>query len=70
MIAMTENGVIPDPDNMNSDGIRWLFFNTWCREFIVDRSGDISEEYTEKTMLRKVYSHPDIVTLEDLPKFD
>lgn len=70
MIAMTENGVIPDPDNMNSDGIRWLFFNTWCREFIVDRSGDISEEYTEKTMLRKAYSHPDIVTLEDLPKFD
>ncbi len=71
VVALTENGVIPDPDLLQSDNVYWSWFNTWCREFIVDSdSGEIVETYTSKDMLKKVMTHDIIITLDELPKFD
>lgn len=70
IVALTENGVIPDIDLIERDNVYWSWFNTWCREFIVDGSGNISEEYTEKSMLQKVYNSDKVITLDELPDFD
>jgi mannan endo-1,4-beta-mannosidase len=29
IIAYTENGTMPDPDRLISDGAKWSFFMTW-----------------------------------------
>ena len=67
IIAYTENGVIPDPDLMIRDNIMWSYFTTWNGEFVINGLGRYSEEYTEKDMLQKVYSHKRVLTLDDLP---
>jgi hypothetical protein len=32
-IALNENGPIPDPDQLQSTGTKWLYFNTWTAPF-------------------------------------
>lgn len=69
-VALTENGVVPDPDLLDRDNTHWLWFNTWCREYVVDSNGEYSESYTEAEMLKKVYSHDSIITRDELPNFN
>lgn len=72
MIAMTENGVIPDPDTM-TDAKRWLYFMTWENEFTVAANSSViikySPEYTDEEMLNKVYNSDKVITLDELPDF-
>lgn len=67
MIVLSENGILPDPDLLIEDQVMWGYFTTWNGEFVVDEAGEYSEEYTSKEMLRKVYLHESVLTLEDLP---
>jgi mannan endo-1,4-beta-mannosidase len=68
IITLSEAGVVPDPDKMYSDRICWSWFATWNREFVIDvNSRKYSEEYTEKALLKKVYNHEKILTLDELP---
>lgn len=59
LIAMAENGPIPDPDLMIEYGAHWSWFSTW--------NGDILKEHNDVEHLHKVYNHPYVITLEDLP---
>ncbi len=59
MIAMTENGSIPDAGLMAQLEARWLWFCTWPGAFIED-------EWNPAESLRATYTHPDIVTLARL----
>lgn len=68
-VALTENGVVPDPDELDADNTRWLWFNTWCREFVVDKEGNYDETYTEAEIVKKMYASENVITLEKLPKF-
>jgi len=69
MIVMSENGCLFDPDLAERDGAWWGFFCTWQREFV--RKGEIgttySEQYTEKSMVEKVYGDERIITRSELP---
>lgn len=65
-IAMSENGCLFDPDLAIRDGARWAWFCTWGGEFVVD-GATLSERYTEKSMLEKVYNHESIITLDEVP---
>lgn len=69
MIVLSENGCLFDPDLALRDGAMWGFFATWGGEFVLKNSGlnAYSEQYTEEEMLKKVYHHPNVLTLEDLP---
>lgn len=68
MIALTENGPIPDPDILLEKEIAWLWFCTWCESTIIDRDGkNYSQEFTEGCMLRKVYNHEYVITRDELP---
>lgn len=69
MIVLSENGCVPDPDLINRDGAMWGFFCTWGGEFVAKDSSiyALSEQYTEKTMLKKVYDSELVITLDELP---
>lgn len=69
MVVLSENGCLFDPDLAIRDGAMWGFFATWSGEFVLRSSNlnVLSEKYTEAEMVKKVYSHEAVVTLEDLP---
>ena len=66
-VALTENGVVPDSALMERDNTHWLWFNTWCREFVVDSAGNYIGTYTEKELLKKVYESESVITRDELP---
>ena len=59
LIALGENGPVPDPDLMAKEKAGWLFFTTW--------TGSILFEKTTAEQLRKFYNHPYFLNLGDLP---
>lgn len=67
MIALTENGVVFDIDNVIAAGTKWAWFNTWNKEFIT-KNGVFSDEYTEAHILKKTYQSEYVITLDELPK--
>ncbi|TAH69558.1 MAG: beta-mannosidase [Anaerolineaceae bacterium] len=66
---LTENGCLFDPDLAIRDGAMWGSWCTWGGEFVAKDIGihTLSEQYTEADMLIKVYSHENVLNLEDLP---
>lgn len=69
MVCLSENGTMFDPDLAIRDDAMWSFFCTWCGEFITKSKtlNRISEQYTEAQMVDKVYSHENVLTLDELP---
>lgn len=68
IIAMTENGCLFDPDLAFKENARWAWFGTWSGEFVINNNTKAySEQYTEKHMLKKVYSHERVLSLIDIP---
>ncbi|HEY4417390.1 MAG TPA: glycosyl hydrolase [Verrucomicrobiae bacterium] len=59
LIALGENGPIPDPVLMVKKHAGWLFFTTW--------SGSILFEKTTPEQLREYYNSPYVLNLSDLP---
>lgn len=66
IIALTENGVMPDPELIQRDRAVWSFFCTWSGEFIHELYR-ASENSTEFYMWEKVYQSEDTLSLDDLP---
>ncbi len=60
LIAMAEAGSIPDPDLIALTKSHWAWFNSWNSNVRDQNSDD---------HLRKLYSHPNVITLDELPKF-
>lgn len=68
MIALTENGPVPDPDLILEKKLKWLWFCTWSETPVVNKERtQYSEEFTEEWMLKKVYEHEYVITKEELP---
>ena len=69
IIALTENGCIPDTDLLVRDGVMWAWWCTWEGEFVLKTKGfnAYSDRYTEKAMVRKVYQHERVITRKNLP---
>jgi mannan endo-1,4-beta-mannosidase len=70
IIALSENGPLPDPDHLVRDGVPWAWCCTWYGDFIWKKELDrtiYSEDYTEAFLLNKLYNHPFTVTKEELP---
>lgn len=56
IVAMTENGPIPDPDDCLDLDTPWSFFMSW---------GDMVASQNETSHLIKVFSNPRVITLEN-----
>ncbi|MFC5528744.1 glycosyl hydrolase [Cohnella yongneupensis] len=70
IVALSENGPLPDPDQLIRDGVPWAWCCTWYGDFIWKKEQDrevYTEHYTEAHMLNKLYQHPFTVTKEELP---
>ena len=69
MVYLTENGCLFDPELARRDGAMWGMWCTWSGEFVARDTSlfRLSEQYTEESMLKKVYEDEDVITLEDLP---
>lgn len=60
LVALTENGPIPDPDLLEQYGAHWSWFCTWTGEFIEDGNHN-SEEH-----IKYVLNHERVITLDEL----
>ncbi len=69
MVVMSENGCLFDPDQALRDGAMWGFFCTWSGEFVVKNTSIValSEQYTEESMIQKVYASDLVITRSELP---
>lgn len=69
MVVLSENGTLIDPDLAVRDGAMWGFFATWSGEFVIvdPKLNRLSEQYTEESMVKKVYDHEAVITLDELP---
>jgi mannan endo-1,4-beta-mannosidase len=78
MVALTENGAIPNPDNCFTDGASWLWFCTWNdsrtnQQMITDGTQNnegnflAGEYHNTDAHKQHVYTHPKVVTLDKLP---
>ena len=65
--ALTENGCIFDIDSAVSINALWGWFMTWGGEFTANGSS-YSEAYTEKSVIKKMYSSKYSLTLGNLPE--
>jgi hypothetical protein len=59
--ALTENGKIPDPTQLQAKGVHWSYFVTWCREFVLD--GNINAP----AKIAEFHKHPFVINRCDLP---
>lgn len=70
MVALTETGVVPDPDQLKKTRSKWLWFMVWSEGFVLKgEQPKYSEEYTEVGMLKMVYHHDYVITRDELPRF-
>ncbi len=71
IVYLSENGCLFDPELARRDGAMWGMWCTWQGEFVAKNIAihTLSEQYTEESMLQKVYEDEDVLTLEDLPDF-
>lgn len=70
MAALSENGVMMDPDMMVRDNTYWLYFAVWYGDFLLNSTGQVGDTYTESTMVNKVYNSDAVITLDELPDFE
>lgn len=68
IVALTENGCLFDIDDAVASNTRWAWFATWNGGFVVN-GANYSERYTEKEILKKVYTSEYVITLDELPDF-
>ncbi len=57
LVALTESGILPDPDKIRVDDVWWIWFSVWSGHFIWE---------TDPNYLSDVYHDPDIITLDEL----
>ncbi|MGA9655834.1 MAG: glycosyl hydrolase, partial [Polyangia bacterium] len=62
MVALHECGTIPDPDQLQSTGTKWLFFNVWASPYF-------NAPYNTTAHLQEVYSNTYVITRDKLPSF-
>jgi mannan endo-1,4-beta-mannosidase len=68
ILALTENGCLFDPDLAFRDNAVWSYFGTWEGEFVtLNKTYTLNEKYTEKEIVKKVYTHEKVITLDELP---
>lgn len=60
LIALSENGIVMDPELCFRDNARWLFWGTWSGEYA-------SGIYTSDEMLYRAYNSEYTLTLDELP---
>lgn len=64
IIALSENGTIPDPEKLFREGAAWSWFSTWSGGFITDGVMNTSGH------INQVFSHDYVITLDEIDDLD
>jgi Beta-mannanase len=67
LVAMSENGTLPDVDAIAEKRLPWSWFCTWNGEFAIDKAQKYSGEYTDSGALKRFYDNPYLVSRGGLP---
>lgn len=70
MVALTECGAIPDPDEMQRDDVYWLYFMVWNDTEAKGRDKSNFWEggyWNDDDFKKKVYGSEFVITLDELP---
>lgn len=62
LLAMSENGPIPDPEKMYAQEAHWLYFCTWVGDHIKNN------KYNPTDHIDEVFNHENITTLDEFNK--
>lgn len=57
LVALSESGIVPDPNKIRAEGVWWSWFSVWNGHFIRD---------TDPVFLSRVYGDEDVITLDEL----
>jgi mannan endo-1,4-beta-mannosidase len=60
LIALTECGVIPDPNQMLSQGVNWAWWVTWNGDFITGGS------HNSRSFLQSTFGASSVLTLDEI----
>lgn len=61
MIALSECGSFPDPDNLKKDGAAWSWFMPWYGGYVRDA------KYNSLALWQKTMAHEYVITLDEMP---
>jgi len=61
LITLSENGPVPDPDNLVTDKANWSWFMTWYGDFVHDPAINSLSHW------QKVMNHSYVITLDEMP---
>jgi mannan endo-1,4-beta-mannosidase len=61
MVTLSENGVMPDPDNLVADEAGWSWFMTWNGDFVHNQA------VNPMTLWQKIMDHPYVLTRDEMP---
>jgi mannan endo-1,4-beta-mannosidase len=64
IVALSENGPIPDPEKLFVEGAAWSWFCTWSGNFITDGVSNST------THIDKVFKHNYVITLDEVHTID
>lgn len=70
IVALTENGEIPDPELLSAYQVKWSWFMTWNDKEVEGTNVDnfwSGEYHNTAAHKQKVYNHPYVLTLDELP---
>lgn len=71
LATMSECATMPDPDLIIRDNAYWLWFAVWNWDYIVvNGTTELSDAYTSFEMMEKVYNSEEMITRDELPKFE
>lgn len=66
IIALSENGSVPFPDEMKADGANWSWFMPWYGDYTMAGWANDNTAETWKTVMNNEF----VITLEDMPGWD
>jgi mannan endo-1,4-beta-mannosidase len=62
MIALSENGSVPSPENLIADEAGWSYFMSWYGKYVTQANS--------ASDWNNIMKHDYVITLEDMPKWD
>jgi mannan endo-1,4-beta-mannosidase len=64
IITLSENGPIPDPENLFVETAAWSWFGTWSGDFI------LNGVYNSAAHINKIFNHEYVITLDEIDDID
>lgn len=68
ILAVTACDILPSVDFMARDNAMWLWTAADSGEYMIDKTGKLSEKYTKKAALRNMYNNEKCITRDELKK--